>query len=141
MKRILRQRREIIAYVFWGALTTLANWCAYTLLLMLGADILVSGFFAWMIEVLFAYFTNKIRVFRNKNWQGSAVLHEMLSFFSSRAATGAVEIIGVPVLMTLGLRYTLFGIDGGAAKLVVTLAVVALNYVFSKLVVFRKKSG
>lgn len=52
-----------------------------------------------------------------------------------------LEIFGVPLLVKIGLNQTLFGVDGALAKAVVSVVVVVLNYVFSKLVVFRNKKS
>lgn len=53
-------------------------------------------------------------------------------------ATGIVEIVGFPVLYRIGLNQELLGIDGFLAKITVSVAVIILNYVCSKVIVFRK---
>ena len=44
----------------------------------------------------------------------------------------------VPFLIWIGLSQSLFGVDGLVAKLVVTVIVIILNYVLSKLLIFKK---
>ena len=46
---------------------------------------------------------------------------------------------GVPLLVRLGLSQTIFGVEGMLAKVLVSVIVVILNYVFSKLIIFREK--
>ena len=53
--------------------------------------------------------------------------------------TGVLELFGVPLLVAIGLNQPLFGAEGFVAKLVVSVIVVILNYVFSKLIIFKDK--
>lgn len=46
---------------------------------------------------------------------------------------------GVPLLVKLGMDQKVLGVKGMMAKVVVSVLVVVLNYVFSKLIIFRKK--
>jgi putative flippase GtrA len=94
---------------------------------------------AWIAAVLFAYVTNKLWVFRSYNWEIRFVLREAVLFISARILTGIFEIVSVPLLVKLGLSQTLFGVKGMWAKVLVSVVVMILNYVFSKLIVFRKK--
>ena len=66
------------------------------------------------------------------------VLPELGKFVAARLATGLIEIAGVPFLVSCGLDQTVFGIEGMAAKAAVSVLVLILNYVFSKLLIFRK---
>ena len=58
---------------------------------------------------------------------------------SARLLTGIIEMAGVPLLVKLGMDQKIFGVKGMMAKVVVSVLVVILNYVLSKLVIFRKK--
>ncbi len=149
MKKIFelaKKYRELIAYLIFGVLTTLVNWLTYTLLVKISPPsvnaltwITVSNAAAWVAGVLFAFITNKIFVFESKSFAPATLAKEFVSFVASRAFTGVLEVFGVPLLVKLGLNQTVFGIEGMAAKLTVSVIVVILNYVFSKLIVFRKK--
>ena len=149
MKKIfelLKKYKELITYFIFGVLTTLVNWVTYTLLVKISPEsiselswITVSNAAAWVAGVLFAFITNKIWVFESKSFALKTVIKELISFVAARAVTGVLEVFGVPLLVKLGLDQTVFGIEGMAAKLIVSVAVVILNYVFSKLIVFRKK--
>ena len=146
IKELIIKYRELITYVVFGVLTTLVNWAVYTVLILAlpdgmaeSAKLTLSNAVAWVAGVLFAFITNKIWVFESKSFKPVILLKEFISFVAARAATGVLEIFGVPLLVKIGLNQTLFGVDGAIAKAVVSVAVVILNYVFSKLIVFRKK--
>ncbi|MBE6827774.1 MAG: GtrA family protein [Ruminococcaceae bacterium] len=140
IRELLKKYREIIVYIIFGVLTTFVNWAVYTLFVeVFGVSIGVSNAVAWTAGVLFAFITNKIWVFRSKSFEIKTLAREFVSFVGARAFTGVLEIVGVPLLVKLGLDAEILGIDGMAAKLIVSVAVVILNYVFSKLFIFRKE--
>lgn len=149
LRAFLEKYREIIAYLFWGVMTTLVSWLSYALfelifhsvpgqLFGVALSIQLANVLSWICAVLFAYVTNKLWVFDSKSWEASVVWPELLKFLSARAATGVLEVVGVPLLVRLGLDQTLLGREGFVAKILVSVVVIVLNYVLSKLVVFRK---
>lgn len=135
---VQRVHREQIMYLIFGGLTTIINWLVYVLLVTVGQDIEVTNVIAWLVAVLFAYVTNRAFVFQCKATNKKEVFKEFVRFFGSRVATGIVEIVGFPVLYRIGLNQELLGIDGFLAKITVSVAVIILNYVCSKVIVFRK---
>ena len=142
IKELIKKYREIIVYVIFGALTTLVNWAVYTVMVeAFDIDVTVSNAVAWVAGVIFAFVTNKIWVFRSKSKKASTVLREFFSFVGARVVTGLMETFLPTLLINLGLNQTVFGIKGSVAKLIVSVAVIILNYVFSKLIVFRKKKN
>jgi putative flippase GtrA len=137
---LYKKHREVLHYLFFGGATTAVNLLAYGLAVELaGLSVTVGNALAWAVAVAFAYVTNKIWVFESRSWQPMQVLREAASFLSARVITGVFELAGVPLLMRLGLGYPLFGIEGFAAKLAISVVVIVLNYVFSKALVFRGK--
>ncbi len=136
--------QEIIMYLIMGAATTVVNWASYAItvstLPIANGDtkVLVSNIISWTVAVIFAYITNKIWVFRSYSWKLKFVLREAFLFISARFLTGLLEIFGVPLLIKLGLHQTIFGIEGMLSKVLVSIIVVILNYVFSKLLIFKK---
>ncbi len=139
-KNIIIKYKEIILYILFGGLTTLVNWAVYTILVHYAhIGITLSNAAAWIVSVIFAFITNKLWVFESKSTKRKLLVKEFASFIASRAFTGAMEIICVPLLVKIGLNQTIFGIEGAWSKLIVSIAVVILNYVFSKLIVFKKK--
>ena len=148
IKELIIKYNELITYVFFGALATFVNWAAYAvstfLIIPKGTDgtekqIAVCSAIAWVAGVLFAFVTNKLWVFRSKSREPKVVVREFVSFVGARGVTGLLEVFGVPFLVWIGLNQTIFGVEGAIAKVIVSVAVVILNYVFSKLIVFRKK--
>lgn len=150
MKAIIslyKKHKEITDYLFWGVMTTLVSWGSYAAFsLLAGAvsddPVLVTGaanVLSIACAIAFAYVTNKLWVFGSKSWSRAVVLPELAKFLSSRAVTAVVEMAGVPALVALGMDGTILGIEGMAAKALVSVVVVILNYVFSKLFVFKKQ--
>ena len=142
MKRFrafLREYYEVISYLFWGGMTTLVSWGTYSLFVTIIKSVTTANVLSWICAVLFAFVTNKLWVFRSKKWSPSVVLPEFWKFTASRLATGVLEILGVPLLVKIGLNQQILGIDGMLAKVVVSIAIVILNYLISKLLVFKKK--
>ena len=131
--------KEAIDYLFWGGMTTVVSWGTYSLFVLLGASIFWGNALSWVCAVLFAFVTNKLWVFQSKSWEGSVLFPELVKFLSSRVATGFFEMIAVPALVAIGLNQTIFGIDGMVSKVLVSVVVVILNYILSKLFVFKNK--
>ena len=152
LRKLLHKYREIIAYLFWGVMTTLVNWISYSLFVKflqtskaimilsftVSLNIALANILSWFFAVSFAFVTNKIFVFRSRNWKSDIFWPELWKFFSARIVTGIIEIIAVPALVSLGLDQEIFGIAGSWSKIIVSVVVIILNYIFSKLFVFRK---
>ncbi len=146
LKSLFKKYREIIMYLFFGVATTAVNWITY-ILCDIGFElddtkttlIAVSNAIAWVVAVTFAYITNKFLVFESKDRTPRFVIIEALKFFGSRLVSGVFEI-GLPsALIAIGLNQAVFGIEGAVAKAITSVVVIILNYIFSKLIVFRKK--
>lgn len=131
--------KEAIDYLFWGGMTTVVSWGSYSLFVLLGTGVFWGNVLSWVCAVLFAFVTNKLWVFNSKSWEGSVLFPELTKFLSSRVATGIFEMIAVPALVAIGLNQTIFGIDGMVSKVLVSVIVVILNYILSKLFVFKAK--
>lgn len=141
MINLLKKYREQIMYLIFGVATTVVNWIVYvTMQKVFHAEMTVSNAVAWVIAVLFAYVTNKLFVFESKSWKPLVVVREALAFVGARVLTGLFETFIPTLLFKIGLNQAVFGIEGFAAKAVTSIVVIVLNYVFSKLFVFRKKN-
>ena len=148
IKKLILKYKELIIYVFFGGLTTVVNLVVYTAFdRLLGEDkYLITNIIAWFAAVTFSYVTSKIWVFESKSWSGKVLLKEVPSFFAARILTLGIEELGLFVLVDLldfsrfSFRILSFRIGGGLiAKAAVAVIVVLVNYLFSKLVIFRKK--
>lgn len=131
---LLQKYRDIIAYLFFGAVTTLVNLVVYYLCYEVwGMRNTPSVIIAWVIAVLTAFLTNKPFVFRSHDWSPKVLLPEAASFFGCRVGTGVLELV------LMYITVDLLGLSGMLMKLLVNIIVIVLNYVGSKLLVFRKK--
>lgn len=147
IKELWLKYKEVILYLVFGVLTTIVSWGSYALFEMsLGTFITdtiilssIANVLSWIVAVLFAFITNKLWVFESKSFKGIVVIKELGTFVGSRLLTGVLEWVGVPLLMLIGLDQDIFGIEGMLAKVLISVIVVILNYVLSKLLVFRKK--
>ena len=130
---LLEKYRELISYLFFGVLTTAVNFIVYLPVYnILGLSASVSKMIAWVVAVVFAYFVNKIYVFRSLDWSRKTVIPELTKFVAARVLSGVLET-GI-LLVTVDI----LGWNGNIWKFVTQVLVVISNYVFSKLIVFRK---
>ena len=138
MKRLFTKYKSMILYLVFGVSSTLINWIAYAILESITNNIYVANILSWLITIIFTFITNKQMVFGSSNWKFSTLLPELLRFFLARMGTGVLEIVGVPLLLHIGVSGTLFGIQGLGVKCGITVIVIIVNYIFSKLFVFEK---
>lgn len=131
---LVKKHWDIVSYLFFGVLTTAVNYVVYLPVYnLMGLSAAVSNAIAWVAAVAFAYLTNKPFVFKSNDWSMKTVIPELVSFVGCRVASGAIET--VILLVTVDL----LGWNGNIWKLVTSVLVVILNYIASKLVVFRKR--
>jgi len=133
IKYLIRRNWSIILYLFFGGLTTLVNILTYFLCYHpFGLSNLTSTAIAWAVSVLFAFLTNKVWVFDSKSFSWKVVLYEGLTFFSCRIATG---------LLDMGFMYVSVDClhwNDLICKIVSNLVVIVLNYIASKVLIFKK---
>lgn len=129
---LFKKHREIITYLIFGVLTTAVNWIVYYPLFNLaGFSALLSKSIAWIASVLFAYLTNKPFVFESKDWSFKVVLPEFSKFVGCRIGSGLLEILFMYLTVDLLL------LNGNIMNIIVSVFVVIINYVGSKLL-FKK---
>lgn len=131
---------EAIRYIFFGGLNVIVTWVSYAALVLAGIDPVLSNAASWVIGVVFAFIVNKLYVFGSKSLTFGVVARELVTFFGARIITGLIAIFGFPVLYDMGLNQSFMGVDGFIAKITVSVIEIALNYVFSKYYIFRKKN-
>ncbi len=131
---------EIITYLVVGGMTTVVAWtCKFlaNLILYKGAATHTSvetgilTFIDWTAGVIFSFFTNRAYVFKSD----APMLPEAGKFVASRISTLFLEYLCMLVLDTL------LGINFYIATFITAVLVVIANYLFSKLIVFRKKDS
>ena len=133
--RVLVEKHwDIVSYLFFGVCTTIVNYLIYIPCYnLLGMSASVSNIVAWVVAVAFAYLTNKPFVFKSNDWSAATVVPELTKFVGCRIGSGVAETI------VLFLAVDLLGWNGNIWKLVTQVMVTVMNYVASKLLVFRKK--
>ena len=133
---IYRKYREQINYLIVGGLTTVVSLAAYWLCTRTfldpgdGLQLQAANVISWICAVTFAYFTNRRYVFFSKE---PNKLKEAGKFFLSRVTTLLMEM-GI-----MGLGVSVLRIDDRIVKVAAQVMIIIANYVFSKLLVFRKK--
>lgn len=124
--------REVISYLIFGVLTTLVNWVVYAAMVKVHIDYRIATAAAWAVSVLFAFIVNKIFVFQSYNLRPAYVMKEITSFVACRAVSGVMEMVFMIVMVSW------IHMDEYISKIAVSVIVVIVNYVFSKLFIFRK---
>ena len=134
LKTLFVKYYDLITYLVFGVLTTAVHYIVYwPCLNLLHLSASVSNAIAWVAAVAFAFLTNKPFVFRSHDWSANVVVPELVKFVGTRIGSGALETLILFVTVDM-LRW-----NGNLWKLITSVLVVVLNYVGSKLLVFRKK--
>ena len=125
---------ELVSYLFVGVATTLVNYVVYYLATRIaGLDVMPGTWTAWVVAVAFGYVANKAFVFHTHCENTRALLREAGSFFAMRLASLGIETVLMFLLVEM------LHLNDLAMKLLVNIVVIILNYVFSKLFIFKKK--
>lgn len=129
MLNLLKKYEQLIAYAVFGVLTTLVNIASFWALEhLVGWNYFWSNNLAWLLSVLFAFFTNKTYVFKSKYTTKKAFFKEMTAFFGARIASLVVD----DLIMFIGI--SLLGMNSLVVKILDQFIVIAMNYVLSKII-------
>ena len=133
LKAMVEKHRDVLLYLIFGVMTTAVNYVVYLPCYnLLGLSGSVSNVIAWVGAVAFAYLTNKPFVFRSHDWSAKTVIPELTRFVGCRIGSGVLETA------IIFLTVDCLAWNGNAMKLLTSVLVVILNYIGSKLLVFRK---
>ena len=133
LKQLFLKYRHIVFYGIFGVLTTLINIGTYAVCYRyFHISNVISNVTAWILSVAFAFITNKIWVFGSRAAGVKAILNELWNFAASRLATGLLDLLVMYVAVDVMHGSPL------AFKVISNVIVIVLNYVLSRLVVFRK---
>lgn len=135
LEKMLKKYRSQIVYLVFGALTTLVSFLVFYPCYYFTQEAAVSNAISWVVSVTFAYLTNKPFVFQSHDWSWKVVGPEAVKFAATRVASGALET-GMLYLAADVLAW-----NGNWCKIFTSVLVVIINYVGSKLVVFRGRKG
>lgn len=125
MRKLCTKYGEILLYLFFGSLAFVINIASYQLLSLVW-DSIPANTAAFFLTMLFAYWTNSTFVFRIPHtWKNFS------QFVGMRVGTLVIDDGGMYLLLFLGWNDLL-------AKCVVNVVITVINYLASKLVIFRK---
>ena len=150
MRKPGKNAKQFLHYIFWCLMTTAVSWLSFggamkwmNLLQVQPLELasLLANILSWLCAVTFSFLANKWLVFRSRSWKLRVVVYELLTFYSTRLAVGLLEILLAPALVALGFDQPLFGVEALSSKAIVTPVVIALNYCFSRFLVFHRKKA
>ena len=131
---LIKKYKSILFYGIFGVFTTIVNLVVYNLCYyQLFVNNTISNVIAWVFAVTFAYLTNKSLVFESKSWAWGVLKREIPAFVSCRLATGIMDIVIMFICVDI------MGWHAMLMKIISNVLVIILNYVFSKLIIFKKK--
>ena len=134
LKEMMEKYKDIVPYAIFGILTTIINIVVYLFFAhILKKEIILSTLAAWFFSVLFAYVTNRKWVFHSGILTFSNIIREAVAFFICRLATGMADILIMFVFVNIFHFNDLF------IKIISNIAVIILNYVASKWIIFNHK--
>ena len=128
---------EIWNYLIVGFLTMVVALISYYVLTRTclnpknEVELQIANVISWVIAVIFAYFTNRIFVFKSKS---KRCFHEFTSFVGARILTLFVDMITMFLVVSVFLGPDIVG------KIISQVLVTVLNYIFSKIFVFKEKT-
>ena len=158
-RELFKKYREIVMYLIFGVATTLVSIISYAVFRMffpnaesvpdwlkwifmltsrfgIESGTVLPNILSWMIASTFAFITNRLVVFKSENKTPSKIILEALRFYASRISTLFVDIVLMFLLVDLtgfhAVWYEIF------AKIFTNIIVIVLNYIFSKIFVFKK---
>lgn len=134
---LYKKYQEIINYLIVGVLTTVVSIVTYflfSLVLDIENNILfiLANVLSWICAIIFAYITNKKFVFNTMTSNKKEEVKVFSMFVSSRITTLLIEL----AFMFITVKVML--INDKIAKVVAQFIVIVLNYILSKLFVFKK---
>ena len=126
--------KQTILYLIFGVLSTIVNILTYAFCTRnLNIEFLISNWIAWIVAVLFAYITNKFFVFESKETNIKFLIKELSSFVSCRLLSGIIEMILMYTMISL------MSLNDFIVKIITNVVVVILNFIFSKIIIFKNK--
>ena len=133
---ILKDKEKInhyIRYVIFGILTTFVSFGSFYILRKIFKNINenILNSISIVFAIIFAYTTNRRYVFNSKKIN---IFIEFCKFVYSRAFSAIFEVVGFYILTSLLL------FEGMLSKVIISLFVIVLNYITSKVFVFNSEN-
>ena len=138
IKELYIKYKEIINYLIFGILTTIVSLLTYYLLVYTilnpnnPIQLQIANIISWITCVTFAYITNRKYVFNSKD---KNIIKEITKFYSSRLSTLFIDMLIMFIFVTK------LNFNDKIIKIIVQIIIIILNYILSKLLVFKNKSS
>jgi len=133
LNKLYKKYEEIIKYLIFGVLTTAVSIVSYLIFTRIfNLNYLISNTLSWILAVTFAFITNKIYVFKKIDKNKNVVIKEIISFFAFRIASLIIELILMFILVDV------IKLNDMIVKIITQIIIIILNYIFSKVFVFKK---
>lgn len=126
-----KKHKEVLMYLFFGGWAFFLNIGLFAAIDTFGVNELINNIVCWGICVLFQFFTNRTWVFDGHVDNSREFIKQMGSFISGRIGTLVIEEI------ILAIFITWLGMNSVVIKLIAQIVIIALNYIISKLIVFK----
>ena len=123
---------DVIRYIFWGGCTTLVNLLSFYIMRAVKIPLMSANIISIILAILFAYVVNSKYVFQDKCETLKDHVQPFCKFVSARLVTMVIEVGGVWLLVSV------MGLNDMIGKFLTQFIVLILNYVFSKLFIFKK---
>lgn len=143
---------ELFSYLFFGVCTTIINIVTFQLFYsLMNVPTLISNAIAWVFSVAFAYITNRTFVFHSNENTAKGILREISAFVGARLFSLLfdeiimwlmVDVMGYTAIERLTAQILNMDIQDAKsliAKVCANVVVMILNFLFSKLFIFKKK--
>ncbi|MFL2119476.1 GtrA family protein [Marinilactibacillus psychrotolerans] len=128
--------REVIDYLFFGVLTTFVNIVIFFIFdTLLQTPYLFANGLSIIGAILFAFFTNKKYVFKSETVSKREAFREFYLFVGFRLTSGIFDMLSMYILVDF------LAIDTNVSKIITQFIVVVVNYVFSKVFIFKQEEG
>lgn len=121
---------DVIRYIFWGGCTTLVNLVSFYIMRAIEIPLMSANVISIILAILFAYVVNSRFVFHDQCETLRDHIQPFLKFISARLVTMGIEVGGVWLLAEIMEFQDMF------AKFCTQFIVLALNYIFSKFMIF-----
>ncbi|WP_413526648.1 GtrA family protein [Marinilactibacillus psychrotolerans] len=127
---------EVISYLFFGVLATIVNiGIFYFFDTLLNTPYLIANGLSIIGAILFAFITNKKYVFKSNTTSKEESFREFILFVGFRLASGVFDMLSMYILVSL------LTVDTNISKILTQFIVVVVNYVFSKVFIFKQEEG
>ncbi|MBR3599234.1 MAG: GtrA family protein [Lachnospiraceae bacterium] len=127
------KHKEVLLYLLFGGLSFVISIATYYLFSeVIQLNELISNIISWIFAVSFAFVTNYIWVFEKTVTSIKEFFGQVLKFFMGRVFTLVVEELILIVFVTI------LSLPNMPIKVIAQIIVIVLNYVISKLYVFKK---